>query len=65
MSRFHHAITKENSKKMKKEENKKAMPVMKKLARTMSKEELAAVNGAGTMPSNFWGGGPGDIDFQN
>jgi hypothetical protein len=51
---------------MKKEENKKeAMPVMKKLARTMSKEELAAVNGAGTMPSNFWGGGPGDIDFQN
>lgn len=66
MSRFHHAITKENSRKMKKEENKKqAMPVMKKLARTMSKEELAAVNGAGTMPSNFWGGGPGDVDFQN
>ena len=51
---------------MKKTETKKqAVPVMKRLARTMSKEELAAVSGAGgpSMPSNF--GGFGDIDYQN
>jgi hypothetical protein len=51
---------------MKKEETKKqAVPVMKQLARTMSKQELAAVSGAITMPSNFWGGGPSDTDYQN
>jgi len=51
---------------MKKEENKKqAVPVMKQLARTMSKEELATVSGAITMPSNFWGGNNTDIDYLN
>jgi len=34
----------------KKEENKQAVSVMRQLARPMSKEELAIVSGAGTMP---------------
>lgn len=51
---------------MKKEENKKQpVPVMKQLARTVSKEELAAVSAAGTMPSNFGGGSSSDIDHLN
>jgi hypothetical protein len=46
MIRFHHVTTKENIAKMKKEENKKqAVPVMKQLARPVSKEELATVSG--------------------
>jgi hypothetical protein len=42
----------------KKEENKKAVPVIKQLARPMSKEELESVAGApgGCAPSsNPWG----------
>jgi hypothetical protein len=50
---------------MKKTETKKqAVPVMKRLARTMSKQELAVVSGAWSMPSNY-GGGNNDIDFLN
>jgi hypothetical protein len=43
---------------MKKEETKKqAVPVMKQLARLMSKEELAIVSGAGTTPCQAGLGG--------
>lgn len=48
----------------KKEETneKKPTPVMKQLARQISTEELAAVNGAGSTTSNV--GDKGDIDYQ-
>lgn len=38
-----------------KEENEQAEPVMKQLARPMSKEELATVSGAGTVPCSAEG----------
>jgi hypothetical protein len=47
----------------KNEQPKQATPVMKKLARPMSKEELATVSGAGTWPSTTeW---IGDTDRAN
>ena len=47
------------------EETKKvAVPVMKQLARPISKEELRAVSGAVTNPA-FSEGCDGNIDYQN
>jgi hypothetical protein len=45
------------------QEQKQAVPVMRQLARPISKEELAIVSGAGTMPCNggmYWPGSDTD-----
>jgi hypothetical protein len=52
---------KHNTMKKKEETKKQPVPVMKQLARPMSKEELATVSGA---ISNF-SGNPHEIDFLN
>jgi hypothetical protein len=67
MIRYVHAITTESRSKMKnkKEETKKqAVPVMRQLARPISKEELRAVSGAVTNPA-YSGGCDGNIDYLN
>lgn len=48
----------------KKETVKKPVPVMKQLARPISKEELASVSGTGSYPLTR-GASPADFDEQN
>jgi len=63
---FHAQTTKKNTAMQKKEETKKpATPVMKQLARPMSKDEQAKVGGAVTNPAFSGGLWPYDVDYQN
>ena len=68
MSRFPHAQTaKKKQKPMQKKEEtpKQATPVMKQLARPMSKDEQAKVGGAVTNPAGSGHVWPYDVDYLN